>query len=162
SSASAPNEDKDTASDRPRTDDDREAKYDEPLAAARFRYFRRLSEDGTIPDNALLSAKTQRDKMIAAAGGAPRTEPITWTWLGPANVGGRIRSIIIHPTQTNTMWIGSVSGGIWKTTNGGTSWAPLDDFMADLAVGCMAIDPTDANVLFAGTGEGFFESLEGS
>lgn len=68
----------------------------------------------------------------------------------------------MHPTQPNTLWIGSASGGIWKTTNGGTSWQPLDDFLPSLAIGCMAIDPTNPDILYAGTGEGFFETVEGS
>jgi PKD repeat protein len=79
-----------------------------------------------------------------------------WTWLGPGNIGGRIRSIIIHPTQTNVMWCGGVDGGVWKTLNGGTSWFPLNDFMANLAIGCMVLDWSDTNVLYAGTGEGTY------
>jgi hypothetical protein len=53
------------------------------------------------------------------------------------------------------MWCGSVGGGVWKTLNGGASWFPLDDFMANLAVACMVMDPADPNVIYAGTGEGF-------
>src|SRR5262249_18539114 len=49
---------------------------------------------------------------------------------------------------------GSVCGGIWKSTNNGASWYPLNDFMATLAIGSMGMDPTDPNVIFAGTGEG--------
>jgi PKD repeat protein len=81
-----------------------------------------------------------------------------WTWLGPGNIGGRIRSIVIHPTQTNVMWCGGVDGGVWKTTNGGTSWFPLNDFMGNLAVACLIMDPTDTNVLYAGTGEGTYNA----
>ena len=65
-----------------------------------------------------------------------------------------MRSILIHPTLTDILWCGSVSGGVWKSTNGGASWFPLDDFMANLAVACMAMDPTNADVIYVGTGEG--------
>lgn len=78
----------------------------------------------------------------------------TWSWLGPGNIGGRVRSMIIDPLNPQNMWLGSVSGGIWQSSNGGNSWAPVDDFMANLAVSCMAITP-DRQYLFAGTGEGF-------
>ena len=44
-----------------------------------------------------------------------------WEWLGPGNIGGRIRAILIHPTSTSTIWIGGVAGGIYKSTNGGAS-----------------------------------------
>lgn len=77
-----------------------------------------------------------------------------WRSLGPGNIGGRTRSIVVHPT-TGVMWAGSVGGGIWRTTDGGASWQPVDDFMANLAVTAIAMDPTDSNRIYAGTGEGF-------
>jgi photosystem II stability/assembly factor-like uncharacterized protein len=76
-----------------------------------------------------------------------------WEWLGPANIGGRIRSILIHPTNHDTMWVGGVSGGIWKTTNGGVNWDPINDFLPTLAVGALAMDPTNPAIMYAGTGE---------
>jgi photosystem II stability/assembly factor-like uncharacterized protein len=140
-----------------------ELRPDQPIAAAAFRYFQRLSEDGTVPDNALMRAKEQRDQLLGEGltdGGG--VGPESWTWLGPGNIGGRIRAIVIHPQDPNVMWVGSASGGIWKTTNGGADWQPLDDFMASLSVGCMALHPDDPDLLYAGTGEGFFETVEGS
>lgn len=79
-----------------------------------------------------------------------------WTALGPGNIGGRTRGIVIHPQQPNTMWAASVGGGVWRTDNAGTSWRPVDDLMANLAVTCLAMDPTDPKIIYAGTGEGFF------
>src|SRR5690348_14966053 len=78
-----------------------------------------------------------------------------WEWLGPGNIGGRTRSILIHPTQPGTIWVGSVGGGVWKSTNNAASFFPCDDWMGSLAVSCMALDQTNPNVLYAGTGEGF-------
>src|SRR5262249_56308430 len=63
--------------------------------------------------------------------------------------------IVIHPTITNRMWVGSVGGGIWRSENGGASWFPVDDFMANLAVSTMIIDPNNPDNMYAGTGEGF-------
>jgi photosystem II stability/assembly factor-like uncharacterized protein len=48
-----------------------------------------------------------------------------------------------------------VGGGVWRTDNGGQNWSPVNDLMANLAVTCLVIDPTNSNQLFAGTGEGF-------
>lgn len=129
----------------------------------RMRYQQRANPDGTIPENALWKAKVQRDDLIlrqSEAGWA--LNPTSWTWRGPGNIGGRIRAILIHPTTPNTMYVGSCGGGIWKTTNGGTSWFPLNEFMASLSVGCMWMDRTNPDVLYAGTGEGFFEAVEGT
>jgi photosystem II stability/assembly factor-like uncharacterized protein len=158
------------------------------LREAEFRAMTLRDENGKIPDNAMLNAIQQKQQMQMDArawpgsgSGGPlsyeqsRTAGIdsaSWTWVGPGNIGGRIRSILIHPTNTTTMWVGGVGGGVWKTLNGGASWSPLNDFMANLAIGCMLMDPTNPNVIYAGTGEGFsnadalrgagiFKSLDG-
>jgi photosystem II stability/assembly factor-like uncharacterized protein len=87
-----------------------------------------------------------------------------WLSLGPGNIGGRTRSIVIHPTTPRLMWVGSVGGGVWHTDDGGQSWEPVDDFMANLAVCSMVRDPTDAKIIYAGTGEGFsnLDALRGA
>lgn len=79
-----------------------------------------------------------------------------WKSLGPGDLGGRTRSLAIHPTNPLIMWLGSVGGGIWKTIDGGTTWAPVDDFLPNLAIASLAVDPKRANVLYAGTGEGYW------
>ncbi len=132
--------------------------------AARFRNLQLKDEKGEIPLDGLEKAKEQLNDMQAdqqrrskgkrkgldVAGLAPSD----WVWQGPGNIGGRIRSIVINPVDPNKMWVGSVGGGIWKTTNAGTTWSPVDDFLANLAVSTMVIDPTDPNIMYAGTGEG--------
>ena len=140
-------------------------------AEVEYRAMRDRNEKGTIPDNALPKAAQQAQQMKFDPAAWPGTASSTtygtkttvagidtnlWTWMGPGNIGGRIRAILIHPTATNIMWIGGVDGGIWKTTNSGASWFPLNDFMANLAVVTLVMDPTNPNVIFAGTGEGTF------
>src|SRR5262249_28464531 len=61
-----------------------------------------------------------------------------------------------NPANANDILIGGVAGGIWRTTNGGASWAPVDDFMANLAVSTIVRDPQNPQIVYAGTGEGFF------
>jgi hypothetical protein len=85
--------------------------------------------------------------------------PAGWKWIGPGNIGGRIRSILIHPSQPQIMWVGGVAGGVWKTLDGGITWAPLYDLMANVAVSCMALHPREPDILFAGTGEGSTTSI---
>lgn len=82
----------------------------------------------------------------------------TWQALGPGNVGGRTRALIIDPANPEVMYAAAVAGGIWKTTDGGASWAPLNDFLANLAVTTLVFDPADSNTIYAGTGEGFFNA----
>jgi hypothetical protein len=140
---------------------------------------RRLRDGrGVIPPNAYGRAKAQLEvlkrrgaaRRIALGDVAPigpRTSgtsaapsvatvmPSQWRWLGPGNIGGRVRSIAIDPTNPTIVYVGSAGGGVWKTTDGGGSWFPLDDFMAVLSVSSVVIDPANPQILYAGTGEGF-------
>ena len=79
-----------------------------------------------------------------------------WTAMGPGNIGGRTRALLIHPTVPTTMWAGGVAGGIWKSTDGGTTWAPKADLLVNIAINSMMLDPRNPDILYAGTGEGFF------
>jgi hypothetical protein len=65
---------------------------------------------------------------------------------------GAVQAIITDPTNANTMYIGAVNGGVWRTTNGGTTWTPLSDNQRSLSIASLATDPTNSNVLVAGTG----------
>jgi hypothetical protein len=141
-----------------------ELRPDSPIEAAMFRYTQRRSADGTTPEGALLKAIAHRDAMLGDQNAAPTgaADGPNWSWLGPGNIGGRVREVLIHPSQPDIMWTGSVSGGVWKTVDGGASWQPMNDFMATLSIGCMAMDPLDPDVLYVGTGEGFFNTVGGT
>src|SRR5204862_5471156 len=62
-------------------------------------------------------------------------------------------SIAVHPTDPLTIYIGAAQGGVWKTTNGGTTWTALTDGQCSLAMGSVAIDPVNPQIVYAGTGE---------
>ena len=79
-----------------------------------------------------------------------------WQFLGPSNFGGRTRALVIHSTQPNTMYAGSVSGGVWKTTDGGSSWRAVGDRLANMAIGALALDRANPEIIYAGTGEGIY------
>ena len=149
---------------------------DKHLEALKFRALKMMDEHGKIPPAGLLHALEQRRHMtddgdlqpLPPGSNGPGTNtsspgPFTagigtngWTWLGPGNIGGRVRSILVHPTLTNILWCGGVDGGVWKTTNSGAAWFPLNDFMPNLAVSCLAMDPLKPDVIYAGTGEGMY------
>jgi len=80
----------------------------------------------------------------------------TWTYVGPGNIGGRTRGLVIQPTNPSTMYAAGVAGGVWKSVDAGASWQPIGDLMANLAVCSLVMHPTNPAVLFAGTGEGYF------
>lgn len=86
-----------------------------------------------------------------------------WRFLGPGNIGGRTRVLVVNPDQPDVMYTGGVSGGIWKTTTGGAEWEPIGDDLANIAVNALAMDPRNHDVLYAGTGEGYFrEEVRGT
>ena len=141
----------------PQLEDDPREPHAEAEAAIAWRLMRMRDENGQIPDGALMRAAAQMNAMRAAQASQLRfsaASTISWTSIGPSNVGGRVRSIAIHPNDASTIFAGSVGGGIWKTTNGGASWSPVNDFMANLAVTSIVFTPTNPAVMYAATGEG--------
>ena len=87
-----------------------------------------------------------------------RNVTLPWQERGPGNLGGRTRGLIIHPGDPthNTWFAGSVGGGIWKTTDGGKSWVNKTPDLPNLATTTLAMSPANHNVIYAGTGEGFY------
>lgn len=84
-----------------------------------------------------------------------RTQGINtpWTLQGPGNIGARVNCIAIQPGNENLQLAGYSGGGIWKTTDGGNSWLPVFDQFAYLAIGAIAFDPLNPNIVYAGTGD---------
>lgn len=121
-----------------------------------------------IPPGARLNALKQRQQMqvreqaARAAAGLAAVSTTSWTPLGPqpvstpftyGNVSGRIAAIAVDPGNPSVVYIGAAQGGVWKSTNGGTSWSALTDTQPSLAVGSIAIDPNNTNIIYVGTGE---------
>ncbi|MBX3407884.1 MAG: hypothetical protein KF869_14080 [Phycisphaeraceae bacterium] len=140
-----------------------------PLESWLWQKKRLADENGVIPVDGWEIGRKQlaenegwwREQNAGAQGDGPAARgaglsPASWVSRGPGNVGGRTRSFLIHPTTPLRMWAGGVSGGVWYTANGGTTWTPVADAMSNLNIGCLAFDPTNSDVIFAGTGEGVF------
>lgn len=68
-------------------------------------------------------------------------------------VSGRVTALAIDPGNTSAIYLGGAQGGVWKTTNGGTTWTPLTDTQSSLATGSIVLDPTNSNTVYVGTGE---------
>lgn len=76
-----------------------------------------------------------------------------WTTEGPGNIGGRVNVMIIHPTNSNIMYAGCATGGIFKTNDGGNTWVPVFDAQPFLPIGALGFDPQNPEVIYAGTGD---------
>ena len=73
--------------------------------------------------------------------------------IGPALTSGRIADIAIHPEDDNLWYVAVGSGGVWKTTNAGTTWDPIFDNESSYSIGSVTIDPNDHHTIWVGTGE---------
>ncbi|NJO56565.1 MAG: hypothetical protein HC834_09795, partial [Rhodospirillales bacterium] len=87
----------------------------------------------------------------------------SWSVVGPSpmnmqswvmgKVAGRVSALAVHPSDENVLYLGTASGGLWKTTNGGTGWSSIFDATGTQTIGSLAIDPNNANTVWVGTGE---------
>ncbi|HEY4980243.1 MAG TPA: hypothetical protein VII25_13825, partial [Candidatus Acidoferrum sp.] len=83
----------------------------------------------------------------------PKTyEGMKWRLIGPFR-GGRSLTAVGVTSQPNTYYFGAVSGGVWKTTDGGLSWDPIFDKQTISSIGSIAVSDSDPNVIYVGTGE---------
>ncbi len=92
--------------------------------------------------------------------------------IGPALMSGRVGDIAVDPQKRSTWYVAAASGGVWKTTNSGTTWAPIFDGYGSYSIGCVAVDPANHLVVWVGTGEnnsqrsvgygdGLYKSIDG-
>lgn len=92
--------------------------------------------------------------------------------VGPAFTAGRIADIAVNPNNHSEYYLAVASGGVWKTTNAGTTYNPIFDDQGSYSIGCVTIDPNNTNVVWVGTGEnnnqrsvaygdGIYKSLDG-
>ncbi|MBV6440188.1 MAG: Ycf48-like protein [Saprospiraceae bacterium] len=76
-----------------------------------------------------------------------------WTQQGPGNIGGRVNTLAVKPDDENIVLAGFSAGGIFKTTDGGINWYPVFDDHIELSIGDIVFDPTNPNIVYAGTGD---------
>ena len=73
--------------------------------------------------------------------------------LGPALMSGRIGDFAVNPDNHSEYFVAVCSGGVWKTTNNGTTYSPIFDSQGSYSIGCVEIDPSNHNIIWVGTGE---------
>ncbi len=94
------------------------------------------------------------ERVIAQQG---RIDPsiysgLRWRMIGPFR-GGRVNGVTGVPGQANVFYMGSVGGGVWKTTNAGRTWLPIFDSQPIASIGAVAVAPSRPDVVYIGTGE---------
>ena len=97
---------------------------------------------------------------------------LSWRNIGPALTAGRIADMAVNPDNPNEYYLAVASGGVWKTTNHGTTFNPIFDGQSSYSIGCVTIDPNQSATVWVGTGEnnnqrsvaygdGVYKSLDG-
>lgn len=152
---------------------------DDALDALQFQLTQRAYPNNSVDPGAYARAIQQRERLAPAhlgpAGGLHALSVSTnlsgsnqWAFIGPNNLmandntyngpsalSGRVNAAAFDPADStgNTIYVGAATGGVWKTTNGGTTWSPLSDGWQALQVSSIAIDPSNHNTVYAGTGD---------
>lgn len=131
-----------------------------PQLSAEYEYD--LTKDpatGTVPRERLLDGMNtiKAQQAMKVLGPIPG---ISWKERGPKNQPGRMRSVVLDPNDglKQRVFAASVAGGLWRCNNitaSTTTWTPVDDFFANLAVTTIAFDPSNNQIAYFGTGEGF-------
>ena len=132
---------------------------------ARMEYDRIRLYSGGERNLAILLQDALRQKRAMPPGGILPMGVVDTRWraLGPDRVltgtvatAGRVSAIAIHPTDMNILYAGGAQGGVWRSDDAGANWRPLTDRECSLAMGSIAIDPVNPDIIYAGTGEQHF------
>lgn len=97
--------------------------------------------------------ESRKNNSIEALVGPELFRNLTWRNIGPANMMGRVADVEGVPGDPNIVYVGTASGGIWKTVNGGVTWTPIFDDQPVASIGDLALEPGNPDVIYAGTGE---------
>ncbi|MDN5199939.1 PKD domain-containing protein [Fulvivirgaceae bacterium BMA10] len=146
-------------------------KYDRPDLAALHDF--EMTKDPNLgyppAERKLVAYKEAKRRLAARIGPLGAIQGVNWVERGPDNVAGRTRALMFDPNDANNrkVWAGGVGGGLWYNddiTSANPSWTNVDDFMANLAISSIAYDPSNTQVFYLGTGEGWgnFDAVRGA
>ncbi len=115
-----------------------------------YMFMQRAFPNGKIKSDALKKAVKFKKSMTK---NKQSSSSAFWEFVGPENIGGRITDIEIPVDQSQVYYVGTASGGVFKTTDGGVSWNPIFDDEESLSIGDIEISKNNSNTIWVGTGE---------
>ncbi len=131
--------------------------FEENKAGLRQAWFDQLFKNGSAPDIELAHTQAVAEfQQMDRSAAFKQTSTAAWEPVGgsqDARVSGRPTGIAFDPNNANIIYLAEPEGGLWKTTNHGSSWASLSDSWTTSAMGAVAVDPLNSNVIYAGTGD---------
>jgi photosystem II stability/assembly factor-like uncharacterized protein len=108
-----------------------------------------------LRETQLFQQRIEQQRNGEKSNGRSMQAAVQWEQIGPYNIGGRIKALAVHPTQSGVIYVGAAAGGVWKTTDAGTTWTTTFDKESAIAVNALAIDHSNPRVVYVGTGEIF-------
>jgi len=95
---------------------------------------------------------------VAQVDSSPEAAPdpieiMRWREIGPAVVGGRVSDLAVNESDPRIFYVGTATGGVWKTTNHGTTWTPIFTDQTTSSIGDVTLAPSNPNIVWVGTGE---------
>jgi hypothetical protein len=141
-------------------------KYDRPDLAAEQDFYMTVNPNTlTVPAGQNYKVMEQVAQLNSSPFQVTGINGVSWNERGPNNFGGRTRALLFDPTDSvngyKKVWAGGVAGGLWYTndvTAADSPWHVVNDFWPNMAVTCMASDPTNDSVFYVGTGEGYYNA----
>ena len=117
-----------------------------------------LASASAAPDQAAAQGASQARPSAAAsssrdAAGAAAIATLKFREIGPAVMGGRVDDVAVVESNPSIVYVGTASGGVWKTINAGTTWTPVFDNEAVSTIGDITVAPSDPSIVWVGTGE---------
>ncbi|MCP4221264.1 MAG: glycosyl hydrolase, partial [bacterium] len=119
----------------------------------------RVDKAGYLRSDLLWEAMMAKKKAWQMRPG-PSTVASTWREIGPKVIpssgggAGRLNCVAYNPNNLNIIWVGSPSGGLWKSINGGSTWSSSSDQFTNLGISWIVIDPNNTNIMYLATGDG--------
>ena len=101
-----------------------------------------------LPRSASLGAQSN-----VQPGSEDALDQLQWRELGPAVMGGRIDDFAVVEKNPDVIYVGTASGGVWRTTDGGITWKPIFEHVGPMSIGAIAVSQQDPSIVWVGTGE---------
>lgn len=141
-------------------------RHSKPYLRHRWFYEQRAYPYDYIPEDAYKNSLEQRDELRRIVQGDAIPE-VNWANIGPTpgyyfnygNISSRIVTGAYHPTNPNIIYVGPANGGIWKSTDSGTTWSAMSDYESSLSMGAIVLDPINPEIIYAGTGEATYSAV---
>lgn len=143
-----------------------DVKNTKPFMRQWWFYEQRSYPNDFVPEDAYDKALNEREQLRVNYS-EENIPDFAWVSLGPTpgayfgygNISSRIVTGTYDPNNPNIIYIGPANGGVWKSTDNGITWTPLTDNQVSMAMGAIVVDPSNSNIVYAGTGEATYSGV---